>query len=89
MGDVLDAVSHELHFYKRPNKDDLFVVSSQPRTSKDIMNYISYAMVIKIVFLCNVSRNQKLYFPLDMCDKNLDISLNYIAHLKKQIFSSN
>ncbi|XP_071145567.1 caspase-2-like [Mytilus edulis] len=33
-GDVLDAVSHELHFYKRPNKDDLFVVSSQPRTKK-------------------------------------------------------
>ncbi|CAC5407345.1 unnamed protein product [Mytilus coruscus] len=32
--DVLDAATHKLHFFKEPNKDDLFVVSSQPRTIK-------------------------------------------------------
>lgn len=35
--DVLDAVKSSVHFIKdKPNVDDLFVVSSQPKTSMDI-----------------------------------------------------
>lgn len=37
--DVLDAEKHDILLKtKEPNKDDLFVVSSQPKTSMDILS---------------------------------------------------
>ncbi|VDH98147.1 Hypothetical predicted protein [Mytilus galloprovincialis] len=77
-GDVLDAVSHELHFYKRPNKDDLFVVSSQPRTKNgpwiigDRMNGSYFIQAIIHVFkkMAHEKSFMEMMFEVNNCLAN-------------------